>query len=76
MEQSQWMKFTDDFDYEKRHYDVLLPTGEIVLACWPNAGKMVRTYGHGRGVKDSFSPADEVSVRISKDTRPWRKGRN
>lgn len=37
---NEWIDFTNDFDYQKTLYDVLLPNGEIVLRCYPNGGYM------------------------------------
>ena len=35
-------------DYWKTFYDVLLPSGEVVINCWPNAGFYCATDGSGR----------------------------
>lgn len=58
---AEWRQFTEDFDYEKKFYDVLLPTGEIVEQCWPNSGIM-NEINQGRG---KFRPQDNIKVRIS-----------
>ncbi len=55
----EWVKFTADFDYVKDFYEVLLPTGEIVPLCWPNAGLMNTSDGTNR----RWSPDDNISVR-------------
>lgn len=56
---SLWKDFVDDFRYNKEFYDTLLPSGEIVEQCWPNAGFM--TAGDGR----RWSGKDGVKVRLS-----------
>ena len=59
--QSNWEDFTPEYDYEKKFYDVLLPSGEIVEGCWPNAGYM-------NGVMQrngKWSGTDGVKVRLS-----------
>jgi hypothetical protein len=43
-----WQDFDENFDYVKDFYEVLLPSGEIIKKCWPNAGKMNATDGSGR----------------------------
>ncbi len=50
-----------DGDYEKEFYDVRLADGEIVLACWPNAGKMCATNGSSR----TWTAEDNIEIRIS-----------
>lgn len=56
-------------NYAKQHYDVKLPSGEIIKHCWPNAGIMNATDGSGR----QFKPEDGVLYRIS-PTHPCDKG--
>lgn len=48
-----------DGEYNKQFYDVLLPNGDILKACWPNAGKMVSMDGSGR----MWSVDDRIQVR-------------
>lgn len=50
-----------DGRYVKAYYDALLPGGEVVEHCWPNAGVMCSCDGSGR----VWEP-DECSVRLSK----------
>ncbi len=57
---AEWQPFTEDFDYEKKFYDVLLPNGTIVEQCWPNSGIMNAIMTKGR-----YYPKDNVKVRIS-----------
>ena len=59
--QSDWQDFTPEYDYVKKFYDVLLPSGEIVEGCWPNAGYM-------NGIMQrngKWSGTDGVKVRLS-----------
>lgn len=58
-----WVDFTEDFDYDKVFYDVLLSNGEIVKHCWPNAGRMNAINGDGR----KWGGEDGVKVRPSMD---------
>lgn len=53
-------------EYNKQYYDVLLPDGEIVANCWPNAGQMMAMDGSGR----KWSPGDNTLVRESIKL-PW-----
>lgn len=59
-----------DGDYVKKFYDVLLNDGNIVIHCWPNAGKFAATDGSGR----FFEPEDIKGVRLSL-THPMDKYR-
>jgi hypothetical protein len=59
--ENAWQPFTPDFDYEKAFYDVLLPSGEIVKHCWPNAGWLNTMFGTMR----KWSGTDGVKVRLS-----------
>lgn len=43
-----FIEFTEDFDYVKDFYEVLLSDGTIVPKCWPNAGLMNATDRTGR----------------------------
>lgn len=52
-----------DGEYEKQWYDVMLPSGEMVLACWPNAGKLVETKAPFR----FWQVQDSVCVRPTPD---------
>lgn len=61
-----WEEFTEDYDYIKKFYDVLLPSGQIIKHCWPNAGKMIATDTTGR----IWSVEDNIKVKLSKD-RPF-----
>ena len=54
-----------DGEYEKEFYDVLLPSGEVVKHCWPNAGFMNDIMGNGP--QRQWSPKDGVKVRPSPD---------
>jgi hypothetical protein len=47
-------------DYEKEFYDIKLPSGEVVLCCWPNAGKMCENGGERR----KFTPEDNIEIRL------------
>lgn len=60
-----WQQFTEDFDYLKEFYDVMLPSGDVVKHCWPNAGWMNAINGDGR----KWSGKDGVKVRLS-ETHP------
>ena len=51
----------DGVTYEKDFYDVLLPSGEIVPNCWPNAGKLNETRSPFR----QFLLSDRVCARLS-----------
>lgn len=44
-EMNEWQPF--EGDYDKQHYDALLPDGTIVPYCWPNAGVLCATDGSG-----------------------------
>lgn len=46
-------------EYDKDFYEVLLPNGDIVLECWPNAGKMFAMDGTGR----MWEVKDKIQVR-------------
>lgn len=35
---SKWVAFDKNFNYEKIMYDILLPSGEVILKCWANNG--------------------------------------
>lgn len=61
---SEWQPFTGN--YEKQWYDVLLPDGEVVECCWPNAGHLHEMRGRSR-------QWDETSgVKFRPSTRdPW-----
>ena len=48
-------------EYDKVHYDVLLPDGELVKHCWPNAGKMCAMDSKQR----SWTKDDGIKVRVS-----------
>lgn len=50
-----------DGDYDKRFYDVRLPCGEIIKACWPNAGKMSAYDGSSR----SWFAESNIEVRVT-----------
>lgn len=68
-----FVSFTPDFDYEKEFYDVLLPSGEIIKHCWPNAGVMNEVY---HGVENSgrnFSAQDGVKIQLSPDSPLYEK---
>ena len=54
-----------DGDYIKTLYDVLLPDGEIIYKCWPNAGKMLECGGQHR----QWLPEDGIQVR--KSVKKW-----
>jgi hypothetical protein len=56
-----------DGDYDKKHYDVVLHTGELVYLCWPNAGKMMEVEYGVPGVDGGrvFEPAEVRYVRVS-----------
>lgn len=58
MTQSTWEPFTGD--YEKEFLDVLLPSGEVVYACWPNAGALAAMDGSG----DRWTAEDGVKFRV------------
>jgi len=59
--QAEFVPFTEDFDYDKEFYDVQFPSGELVMHCWPNAGKM-----NGTGdIQGSWGPNDNIKVRLS-----------
>lgn len=62
-----WEAFTGE--YQKRTYDVLLPDGEVVRWCWPNAGYMNEAYpsnhkGRRWGIEDG------IKVRYSDPKYP------
>lgn len=67
-----WMLW--DGTYEKKFYDVWVkephsnpPSGnDVVLACWPNAGKMVSTDGTGR----KWNVEQVRAIRVSE----WQAG--
>lgn len=61
-ENAEWVEFTEDLDYDKVFYDVLLPTGEIVEMCWPNNGFMNAYNNNGQ---KKWSGKDGVKVRPS-----------
>ncbi len=61
LQESDWQDFNESFDYVKDFYQVLLPNGEIVSKCWPNAGNMHETSGPTRR---QWTPSDGVQVRI------------
>ena len=50
-----------DGSYEKQSYDVWVKGGDVVLGCWPNAGKMAAVDGSGR----SWTPDAVLAVRVS-----------
>lgn len=51
-----------DGQYEKQAYDVWIQgTCNVVLACWPNAGRMCAVDGTGR----EWGPEDKIAVRAS-----------
>lgn len=52
--------FTDDYDYVKTPYEVLLQDGSTVQ-CWPNGGSLHAMDGSGRW----WWPKDRVLVRRS-----------
>jgi hypothetical protein len=54
-----WVKW--DGNYIKQFYDVLVDKYNIVLHCWPNAGKMCAMDGSGR----MFEPQNVLAVRLS-----------
>lgn len=54
-----WTKWTGD--YEKQAYDVWIKGVDIVLGCWPNAGRMVATDGSDR----EWTPEQVLAVRVS-----------
>lgn len=59
----EWTTFTIDFDYDKTFYDVLLPNGDVIPNCWPNAGKMNAFCTNGK----VYSHTDNIKVRISQN---------
>lgn len=55
----RWFKWNGE--YEKQSYDVWISGCDVVLGCWPNAGKMCATDGSGREwTKDQL-----LAVRVS-----------
>lgn len=59
MKNLEWLPFTEDFDYVKDFYDVLLPNGAEII-CFPNGGAMNQI--------DSdkiYGPQDDIKCRIS-----------
>ena len=48
-------------DYEKQSYDVWVKGCDVVMGCWPNAGKMVAVDGSNR----SWTPEEVLAVRVS-----------
>lgn len=48
-------------DYEKTFYDVLRKTGEPIVNCWPNDGKMMAINGSG----SIFTIDDVLGIRIA-----------
>ena len=62
-----WEPFTDDYDYDKAPYEVLMRDGSAVQ-CWPNAGLMNALDGSGR----MWGPDEHVLVRrCERLTYPW-----
>lgn len=59
VEAADWRKW--DGEYEKQSYDVWTDRHNVVMGCWPNAGRMVATDGSGR----QWRPADCIAVRVS-----------
>lgn len=55
-----------DGSYEKTHYDVELHTGEVIKACWPNAGTMNATDGTGRRFKQ-----EDVKAVLEWTAKEW-----
>lgn len=47
----------------KKHYDVKTSDGELIIECWPNAGKMCATDGSNR----KWLPEDDILIRESVD---------
>jgi hypothetical protein len=58
----EWQKY--DHEYEKRIQDLKLFNGDIVMCCWPNAGKW-----HTMGTKDigMIDDIDVAFVRLNKE---------
>ena len=54
-----------DGDYEKEFYDVLLPSGEIVKWCYPNAGKMIDVHNKPGTEQREWTPEDNIKVKLS-----------
>lgn len=52
--------------YQKEFYDVLLPSGEIVKNCWPNAGKLNELTGKRRQWK--YKKTGSLRVRLAART--------
>ncbi len=65
-ERREWLLW--DGAYDKKFYDVWLGKGDVVIHCWPNAGKMCATDGSGR--EWSFSAEAPIAVRESE----WQGG--
>lgn len=63
----EWQPF--DGHYIKRTYDALLPSGEVVRWCWPNAGCMVETYPSGHAGR-IWTAKDGIKVRFSDPRYP------
>lgn len=55
-----------DGEYEKVFYDVLLPSGEVVEHCWPNAGKMDELKFPFR----RWLVSEHICVRVSRQQGP------
>lgn len=59
--ENEFVPFTEDYDYEKAFYDVLLEDGAIVKHCWPNNGTLVAM----KYVNRVFTHKDKIKVRLS-----------
>lgn len=57
---SDWKPW--DGSYEKEWHDVMLPDGEVVEHCWPNAGVMCASDGTGR----MWTHHDNIRVRTGR----------
>lgn len=58
-----WQPFTEDFDYEKKFYDVQLPDGTVIEQCYPNSG--VLNAINGSPGKAVYTHKDNIKVRLS-----------
>lgn len=60
----EWQPFTENFDYLKEFYDVMLPDGTVLNHFWPNAGKMNAMHG---APQKQYTHLDNIKVRLSPD---------
>lgn len=55
---SEFVVWTENFDYEKEFYEMLLPDGTRLYG-WPNAGK-IEGFDHTDGIKVRKASAEEA----------------